>query len=136
MYISSFICDVNVDAFFFQDLRKSTDHFIYFLDSSVQKIFTAILYGYKGVLQLIALLLAFRTRNIHVKGLDDAKYIISTVYITTIGIVVITMSFYVLREFLIVYTATVSFTLFFTTAVILGLVFIPKVKLEATLICI
>ena len=105
----------------------STDHFIYLLDSPVQKIFVAILFGYKGVLQLIALLLAFRTRNINVKGLDDAKYIISTVYITTIGIVVIAMTFLVLREFLIVYIATISLTLFFATAVILGLVFIPKV---------
>lgn len=105
----------------------STDHFIYLLDSPVQKIFIAILFGYKGVLQLIALLLAFRTRNINVKGLDDAKYIISTVYITTIGIVVITMTFFVLREFLIVYTAIISLTIFFATAVILGLVFIPKV---------
>ena len=111
----------------FQELHVSTDHFIYLLDSPVQKIFIAILFGYKGVLQLIALLLAFRTRNINVKGLDDAKYIISTVYITTIGIVVIAMTFFVLREFLIVYTAIISLTLFFATAVILGLVFIPKV---------
>ena len=106
----------------------STDHVIYFLDSSAQKIFIAVLYGYKGVLQLIALLLAFRTRNINVKGLDDAKYIISTVYITTIGIVVIAMTFYVLRDFLNVYTATVSLTLFLVTTVILGLIFVPKVK--------
>ena len=117
--------------FFYQDLRVSTDHLIYFLDYPVQRIFNAIIFGYKGVIQLIALLLAFRTRNIKVKGLDDAKFIISTVYITTIGIVVIAMAFYVLREFLIVYTATVSLTLFFTTVVILGLVFIPKVKLVA-----
>ena len=107
----------------------STDHFIYLLDSQILKSFVAIVYGYKAVLQLIALLLAFRTRNINVKGLDDAKYIISTVYITTVGIVVIAMTFFVLREFLIVYTATVSLTLFFGTAVILGLIFIPKVTI-------
>ena len=114
----------------FQDLHVSTDHFIYLLDSPIRSIFRAILYSYKGVLQLIALLLAFRTRNINVKGLDDAKYIISTVYITTIGIVVITMTSFVLREFLIVYTAIMSLTLFFATAVILGLIFIPKVTID------
>ena len=114
----------------FQDLHVSTDHFIYLLDSSIRSIFSAILYSYKGVLQLIALLLAFRTRNINVKGLDDAKYIISTVYITTIGIVVITMTSFILREFLIVYTAIMSLTLFFATAVILGLIFIPKVTID------
>ena len=52
---------------------------------------------------------------------------ISTVYITTIGIVIITMTFYVLREYLNIYTATITLTIFFSTTVILGLIFIPKV---------
>ena len=101
---------------------------IYVNESSIHYIFTTILYGYKGLLQLIALLLAFRTRNIKVKGLDNAKYIISTVYITTIGIIIIAMASYLLREYLNVYTAVVTLSLFASTSVVLGLVFIPKVS--------
>ena len=111
-----------------QELQVSTDHMIYLSESSIHYIFIAILYGYKGLLQLIALLLAFRTRNIKVKGLDNAKYIISTVYITTIGIVIIAMASYLLREYLNVYTAVVTLSLFSSTSVILVLVFIPKVS--------
>lgn len=111
----------------FQKLQMSTDHMIFLHNSSIRSTFTTILFGYKGLLQLIAILLAFRTRNIKVKGLDDAKYIISTVYITTIGIVLIMMASFVLREYLNGYTATVTFSLFFSTGVILGLIFIPKV---------
>ena len=101
---------------------------IYFFDSSIRTIFIAILFGYKGVLQLLSLLLAFRTRSIKVKGLDDPKFIVSTVYITTIGLVVITMATFVLRAYLNIYTAIVCIALFLSTVVILGLVFIPKVR--------
>ena len=104
---------------------------IYIFDSTVRTVFIAILYGYKGLLQLIALLLAFRTRSVRVKGLDDPKYIVSTVYITSIGIVVIAMATFALREYLNVYTAIVCIALFFSTAVILGLVFIPKVNTKS-----
>ena len=112
----------------FQELQVSTDHMIYLNESKIHYIFIAILYGYKCLLQLIALLLAFRTRNIKVKGLDNAKFIISTVYITTIGIVLIAMASYLLREYLNIYTAVMTLSLFFSTSVIIGLVFIPKVS--------
>ena len=105
----------------------STDHMIYLHESPVHKVLVGILYGYKGIIQLIALIMAFRTRDIKVKGLDDAKYIISTVYITTVGIVITTVTLYVLREYLNISTATLTLTIFFSTTVILGLVFIPKV---------
>lgn len=106
----------------------STDHMIFLHISPVQNVFIPILYGYKGLLQLIALLLAFRTPNIKVKGLDDAKFIISTVYMTTISIVLVMMASFALREYLNIYTAIITIAVFFSTIVILGLVFIPKVR--------
>ena len=110
-----------------QELQVSTNHMIYLHESPVNRVFIGILYGYKGLIQLISLLLAFRIRNIKVKGLDDAKYIVSAVYITTISIVIITMTFYVLREYLTVYISTTTLVIFLSTTAILGLVFIPKV---------
>ena len=43
----------------------------------------AVLFGYKGVVQILALLLAFRTCNVKVKGLDNSVYIAASVYVTS-----------------------------------------------------
>ena len=76
---------------------------------------------------MAAMFLALCTHDIKVKGLDDAKCIIAAVYFTTINLLLVTMTFYVLREFLITYTAMFTLLIFFSTTVILGLVFIRQV---------
>ena len=93
-------------------------------------VFIGLLFGYKIILQVIALYLAFRTHDIKVKGLDDTKCIITAVYITTINTVVFTMAFYALREHLNTYTAVITICIFISTTMILGLIFIPKVKFD------
>lgn len=95
--------------------------------SSVHRAIIGLLFSYKLILQLVALYLALRTHDVKVKGLDGTKCIISAIYITTINIVLITMTFYVLRRHLITYTAIITLVVFFSTTVILGLIFIPKV---------
>ena len=92
----------------------------------VHKIFLGLLFTYKMVLQLIALL-ALCTNDIKVKGLDDAKYVITTVYLTTINIVLVIMTFYLLKGYLNIYTSMITLLVFISTTTILGLVFIPKV---------
>ena len=73
----------------------------YIHESPVHTVFIGLMFSYKGLIQLIALFLAFRTHDIKVKGLDDTKCIITAVYIATINIVLYTMTFYVLFEYLI-----------------------------------
>ena len=91
-------------------------------------ILYAVLFGYKGVLQVLALLLAFRTHNVKVKGLDDSVYIAASVYVTSIVLTVIIVSTYTLRDYVNAYPAVVGMGLFLGTTMILGLVFIPRVR--------
>ena len=100
-------------------------------ESSVHVVFIGLLFGYKLILQVLALCLAFRTHNIKVKGLDDAKCIITAVYVTTINIVVFTMAFYALTGHLNTYIAVTTICIFISTTMILGLIFIPKVESDA-----
>ena len=51
------------------------------------------------ILQVIALVLAFSTRKVKVKGLDDSKYIAAAIYVTSIVFAVIIVSAYTLKEF-------------------------------------
>lgn len=95
--------------------------------SPVHRVVIGLLFGYKLILQLVSLYLAFRIHDVKVKGLDGTKCIISAVYITTINIILLTMTFYVLRRNLTTYTAFITLIIFFLTTAILGLVFIPKV---------
>jgi len=71
------------------------------------------------VLQIIALVLAFSVRKVNkVKGLNDTTYIAAAVYVTSI----------VLSEFVNVHAAVDCTGDFIGTTVVLGLVFVPKVR--------
>ena len=88
----------------------------------------AVLYGYKGLLQSVALLLAFRIRKVKVKGLDDSMYIAASIYVTSIVLAVIIVSTYTLRDYVNAYPAVIGIGLLVGTSVILGLVFVPRVS--------
>ncbi|KAL5470791.1 hypothetical protein EMCRGX_G028810 [Ephydatia muelleri] len=61
-------------------------------------IWHGVLFGYKGLIQVIAILLAFGTRKVKVKGLNDSKYIAAIIYVTSICLVVVIISFATLRD--------------------------------------
>ena len=103
-------------------------YFLYVCESDGQVIVYAFLYGYKGLLQVIALILAFSTRKIKVKGLNDSKYIAAAIYITSIVLAVTTVSTYTLMDYVNVYPAVVGIGFLLGTTMILGLVFVPRVS--------
>ena len=78
---------------------------------------------------VIALLLAFHTRKVKVKGLDDSKYIAASIYVTSIVLAVIIVSTYTLNDYVNAYPAVVGVGFLFGTTVILALVFTPRVSL-------
>jgi len=90
----------------------------------------AVLYGYKGLLQVTALILAFRTRKVKVKGLDDSKYIAAAIYITSIVLAVIIVATYTLADYVNVFPAVVGAGFLLGTTMILVLVFVPKVSVD------
>ena len=109
-------------------LGVTTLYFTYVCTSTARNIFLGVLYGYKMVLQIIALVLAFSIRKVKVKGLNDATYIAAAVYVTSIVLAVIIISDYSLSEFVNVHAAVDCTGDFIGTTVVLGLVFVPKVR--------
>ena len=105
-----------------------TEYCFYFCQSqSDPRIWLVILFGFKAILRIVAIPLAFATRKIKVKGLNDAKFIGGIIYITSIVIVVIIISFIVLPKHLNALAAIYSVGYMVDATVILGLIFIPKV---------
>ena len=102
-------------------------HYIIVCKSKIRDIFLGVLYGYKALLQVIALILTFTTRKVKVKGLNDAIYIAGAIYVTSLIWAVVIVSTYSLREYLNVFTVVFSLGLFVGPSVIMALVFIPKV---------
>ena len=86
------------------------------------------MYGYKVVLQVIGLLFAFSTRNVKVKGLDDSKYIAAATYVTSIVLATTVIFTFFLANFINAFAVLFSTGIFICTTVILGLVFVPKVR--------
>ncbi len=97
-----------------------------------RNIFLGVLYGYKTVLQVIALVFAFTTRKVEVKGLNDSLYITAAIYITSLLWGIIIVSTYSLNEYLNIFATVFSLGLMVGTTSIMGLIFIPKVNIVCT----
>ena len=105
-----------------------TLNFIYTCKSTPRIIYSGILFGYKMVLQVITLVLAFSIRKVKVKGLDDTKYIAAAIYVTSIVLSVIIVTIYSLVDIITAYGVLFCTGLLIGTSVILILVFVPLVS--------
>ena len=128
MIICTCSCQNSI-SLLFQVTAEVHQYSLYVCKSNGQVILYAILYGYKGFLQIFPLLLAFRTRKVKVKGLDDSKYIAAAIYVTSIVLAVTTVSTYTLIDYVNVYPAVVGMGFLLGTTMILVLVFVPRVRL-------
>ena len=106
----------------------TTLYFTYLCTSTARDVFLGILYGYKMVLQIVALVLALSTHKVKVKGLNDAKYIAAAIYATSIEVAVIIICIYTLSGFVNGFVALIGTVDFLGTTFTLGLVFVPKVR--------
>ena len=105
-----------------------TEYCVYICDSTARSIFLGVLYGYKMVLQVIALVLAFSIRKVKVKGLNDAKFIGASIYVTSIVLAVIIVGNYSLNDLINAFAILVCSGFFVGTTMILILVFVPLVS--------
>ncbi len=104
------------------------EYYFYFCDSTSRDISLGVLYGYKALLQVLALAFSFSIRKIKIKGLNDAKSIALAVYITSIVTAAIIVSFYSLKEYLNLYATLFCLGFFIGTTAIQCLTFIPNVR--------
>ena len=109
-----------------------TRYCTYICDSRSRDIFLAILYGYKALLQVIAVIFAFSIRKVKVKGLNDTKFIVAIVYVTSIATAVIIVSAYTLKSRINGFAALFSTAVVIGASTTLGLVFVPKVRKDKT----
>ena len=112
-----------------QVLRYRTDFFVFACNQNANYVNVGVIFGYMALLQIAAIFLAFGTRKVKVKGLNDSLYIAVTIYVTSILLVIIIGALLFLNNRVNTYAATLSTSIFISATVILSLVFVPKVTL-------
>ena len=101
--------------------------FIFVCASTAATVWIAISFGYKALLQLGAIFMAFTTRKVKVKGLNDTKELYTIIYINTVIITMLIVTEFSLRSHRDVYVTLYGLAIFAGATLFLGLTFIPKV---------
>ena len=83
-------------------------------------------FGYKGILQVVAIFMAFHTRRVKVKVLNESKEIAAIIYINSIILVLLTVTEFTLASHHNTYAALFGLGLLIEASLFLGLIFIPK----------
>ena len=104
------------------------NYFFFTCNNKARDIALGILYGYKAIIEGVAIAFAFSIRKVKVKGLNDAKYIAASVYISSIVLAVIFVATYSLVNFVNVFAALFASGFLLGTTVILVLAFVPNVS--------
>ena len=91
-------------------------------------IWIIVLYLYILLTQLIAVFLAFRTRKVEIKVLNDAKYVAFIIYLTSFIIVIMIICAVLLSNYLNADGAVFGGLLYIFITTVLSVLFIPKVS--------
>ena len=105
--------------------------FIYTCNSTARD---GVLYGYNILLHLAAVVIAFKTRKVKVKVLNDYREIILATCISGIVLVLILVFTYTVTDRINLYSVLTSFGLFVAATAIMVLVFVPKVTNDQQLL--
>lgn len=87
-----------------------------------------VLYFFIIVPQIVGVILAFRTRKVHIKALNDSKYLAVIIYTTAVIVTIMIIGAIILDRFLTIDAAVFGGLLTLFATVLLGLTFIPKVS--------
>ena len=112
-----------------QERGVRVNNFVLLCDSKSTLYWLSVIYGYKAVLQVVAVILAIRIRKVEIKGLNDAKEVKRITYIVTVILLAIVVIDFVYEEYLNVHAAVLGFGLIAAASVVLGFLFIPKVQI-------
>lgn len=85
-------------------------------------------YGLVVLTQVVAVILAFRTRKVTIKALNDSKYLTIIIYTSSVVIAAMLTSAVLVDEYLNTDAAVFGGLIMLFTTVVLGLTFIPKVN--------
>lgn len=130
--VEAWLTESYISFNFMQRVRNVTEHLIYVCHSTPEKVVVGVLSFYKGLLQLLAFFLAICIPRVKVKGLNDTKYIIIAVYVSSLALLLATVAHFTVTEYINTHTALFSVTTCFSGTAILGLLFIPKVAMHSS----
>ena len=86
-----------------------------------------VFFAYKGFILLAGLFLAFETRKVKIKSLNESRLIVMAVYGTVIISVTLTPIGFLLQNFPNVQYGIIGIMILLSISLILGLVFVIKV---------
>ncbi|XP_019849005.1 PREDICTED: gamma-aminobutyric acid type B receptor subunit 2-like [Amphimedon queenslandica] len=88
--------------------------------------YQALIMAYLFLLQVIGIFLAFQTRKVKVKILNEAKQVTAIIYVTSVCVVLIIMTTFALGAFINVHATLFCFSIAAASTAFLVLIFIPK----------
>ena len=92
-------------------------------------VWVGLSFGYKGLLQIVAMFMAFHTRRVTIAALNDSKEIAVIIYINSIILIVMAGSEYALERYHNVHSALFGLALLIQATMFLGVLFIPNVSI-------
>ena len=96
-------------------------------------IVNIVIFVYLAILQIIAVVMAIKTRKVKIKALNDSKYIVALIYVSSVTLVITATVTLALGALINVTELFFTGSLFIATTAFVCLTFIPKVW---TILCI
>ena len=114
---------------FNQQSQEVTEHLVVNRcdDTIYLTIFIALTLAYKFLLHVIALVMAFLIRKVHIDVLNDSRETRTLIYILSISIVVYFAVHYALYDYRSLVEIAWATVIFMASMTVLGLMFVPKV---------
>ena len=103
-------------------------HYTYVCTVGNSLVWVGLSFGYKGLLQIVAMFMAFHTRRIKIAALNDSKEIAVIIYINSIILIVMAGSEFALEHYHDVHSALFGLALLIQATMFLGVLFIPNVS--------
>ena len=112
--------DINDDI----KIRPELEH----CESDNNVVWLAIVYGYKGLILLFGLFLAYETRSIKIKQINDSRYVGMSIYNVVILCLITTPVAMVISSQQDASFVFISLAIIFCSFLSMALIFMPKVR--------
>ena len=105
-------------------------YYFYHCQNTSHVAWLSVSYTYKLLLQFVAIFLAFQTRKVNIRALNDSKEIAVIIYITSLILIALVGIFFAVgSSYPKTFVALAGIGRITYPTVILGFIFIPKVAL-------
>ncbi len=102
--------------------------FCYSPTRTTANIWIIVTCGYLALLQFIGLILAVRLHKVNLKALENSRYIVASIYISSICLMLVMVALFAINNLPNIIELLFSASLLASTAVFLFMIFIPKVS--------